>query len=79
MAAALLDAVGSLLDLLPIAYSVRVETAAGKRLDRTRSPHNLSAPHAPGPADDVRATALRVVERERQGPPAILPDALPHS
>jgi hypothetical protein len=37
-AAALIGALGSMLDLLPIAYSIRVETVSGKQYDRTHSP-----------------------------------------
>jgi hypothetical protein len=90
LAAALLDAMGGLLDLLPIAYSIRIETAAGKRLDRTRSPQDAhtaisdqrsaisGAPSAPSPSDVV--TSLHLVDRGRPADsPAILPDALPHT
>jgi len=37
-AAALVGALGSMLDLLPIAYSIRIETVSGKQYDRTHSP-----------------------------------------
>jgi hypothetical protein len=77
LAVALLDAVGGLLDLLPIAYSVRVETSSGGRLDRTHSPRDSSAAPALEPAGDVVVAALRVVGRERHGPPTALSGARP--
>jgi hypothetical protein len=38
LAAALMSALGGVLDLLPIAYSIRVETVSGKSYDRIHSP-----------------------------------------
>ncbi len=38
LASALMSTVGSMLDLLPIAYSIRIRTASGKILNRTHSP-----------------------------------------
>jgi hypothetical protein len=86
-AVALLDAVGGLLDLMPIAYSIRVETSSGKWLDRTHAPQaanvaasdQLSAVGPREPARDVLAAALRVVDHERHRPAAILPGALVRS
>ena len=82
LAAALLDAVGGLLDMLPIAYSVRVETSSGKRLDRTHAPRDSSAAPAPETAGDVAVAALRVVgvvEHQRHRPPTALPGARPRA
>jgi hypothetical protein len=37
-AGAFAKAIGSLLDLLPITYSLRIETSSGKTFERTHSP-----------------------------------------
>lgn len=43
IAGGLLDAIITLLDQLPIAYSVRLETASGETFDRTRCPDSAFA------------------------------------
>lgn len=45
-AAAFFRTICTLLDLLPVAYSVRVTTASGKALTRTHSPNDAES-HAP--------------------------------
>jgi hypothetical protein len=69
LAVVFLDAIGGILDLLPIAYALRIKTPCGKTLERTHCP---LPPAPPGPASVVKA-ALAVVERE---PLPVLQDSL---
>jgi hypothetical protein len=49
LAAKVLAAIGSLLDVLPVSYSVRIETANGDAIHRS---HNASRRHGNGTSPD---------------------------
>ncbi len=53
LAAALMASMGTMLDLLPIAYSIRIKTTSGKILDRTHVPSELTEVAASPLADPV--------------------------
>lgn len=50
-AAAFFKTICTVLDLLPVAYSVRVTTASGKPLTRTHSPNEAGEDHSHDLAD----------------------------
>jgi len=68
LATSMLEAIGGLLDLLPIAYSVRVETTSGTRLERSHAPIDDEAEPVTA-TPEVVAANLRLLERERRRMP----------
>lgn len=49
VASAFLDLVGAVLDSLPLAYTVRIQTADGTTLERTHPTMRLNSPLRPTP------------------------------
>ena len=53
LAAAFLRSMGSMLDFLPIAYSIRIRTTSGKTFTRTHSPAELARTGMPELPEDA--------------------------
>ncbi len=67
LAAALMATMGNMLDLLPIAYSIRIRTASGKVLNRTHAPVDLDASAA-----DALGSAVSKFHTGNEGQTAIV-------
>ncbi len=79
-AAASIEVLGTMLELLPVAYSIRIQTASGKLLDRTHSP--LPAAGVPAVlASCEPQPSARLGAAERPASPALCSplDMAPHS
>ncbi len=62
-ALALIGAMGELLDLLPIAYSIRIKTVTGKTLDRTHTPYLTPGAMAPAQCTEDVVPSARALQR----------------